>query len=200
MTGWPAVRPDDLVPTRPGGTPFSDLVAALREAQEVVTGARPDPATAARAAGLLRQAAEVLGAGVGEDDRLAGRLWEEPGRGQALAPAVHVDEVRPHELLGRVTFGRFHAGSGAVHGGVLPLVFDEVMARLANSRGRPRARTAYLRTDYRAVVPIGVEVRVRSWLVAEEGRKRTARAELRLDGRVLAEAEGLWVALRPGQP
>jgi acyl-coenzyme A thioesterase PaaI-like protein len=131
---------------------------------------------------------------------LVGRLWEVSGRGQALAPIVHIDEVAPTELVGRVSFGRFHAGQGAVHGGVIPLVFDEVMARLANSQGRSRARTAYLRTDYRAVVPLHTEVQVRSWWIAEEGRKRTMGAELRLEGEVLAECQGLWVALRPGQP
>ncbi|MFG1858289.1 PaaI family thioesterase [Actinomadura geliboluensis] len=192
---------DPLQPTRPASHGFSDLVDALREAQEAVTRGRPSAAAGAEAARLLREAAGLLAPfEVGEDEQLAGRLWTEAGRAQALAPAVHIDAVTPSELRGTVAFGRFHAGRGAVHGGVLPLVFDEVMSRLGNGYGRPRGRTAYLRTDYRALVPVGEPLDVRGWLVSERGRKRYLRAELTRGGRLLSEAEGLWVVLREGQP
>jgi hypothetical protein len=117
-----------------------------------------------------------------------------------MSPPLHIDRVSESSLDGWVVFGRFYSGRGAVHGGALPLVVDEAMARLSNSHGRSRSRTAYLRTDYRAVVPVGVRVEVRAWLESEIGRKRLLRSTLTHGGRVLAEAEGLWVALRPGQP
>lgn len=79
---------------------------------------------------------------------------------------------------------------------MLPLVFDEVMSRLGYSHGRPRGRTAYVRTDYREIVPVGEPLGVRAWIESEEGRKRYMRAELTRGGRVLTEAEGLWVVPR----
>jgi len=192
---------DPLQPTERLAHPFSDLVEALRLAQEAVTRSRPTDEVSAVTEKSLRQIAELLAPfEVGEDQQLAGRLWSEGGRAQALAPAVHIVKVSPTMVEGSVTFGRFHAGRGAVHGGVLPLVFDEAMARLSNSHGRARGRTAYLKTDYRAIVPLEVEIDVRAWLVSEEGRKRLLRAELTRHGRLLAEAEGLWVVLREGQP
>ncbi|MGI5200234.1 PaaI family thioesterase [Spirillospora sp. CA-108201] len=192
---------DPVRPTSPGAHGFSDLIDALREAQEAVTRSRPSGTACAEAARLLRQASGLLDPfEVGEDEQLAGRFWGEAGRAQALAPSIHIDAVTPSELRGTVTFGRFHAGRGAVHGGVLPLVFDEVMSRLGNAYGRPRGRTAYLKTDYRALVPVGERLDVRAWLESEQGRKRYLRAELSRGGQLLSEAEGLVVVLRAGQP
>lgn len=192
---------DPLQPTESVSHAFIDLIEALKKAQEAITRSRPSEEASAEAQGLLDRVADIVAPfAVGEDEQLAGRVWRVGGRAQALAPALHIDSVSPVEVLGTVTFGRFHSGRGAVHGGVLPLVFDEVMARLGNSHGRPRARTAYLKTDYRTIVPLDVPLTVRAWLASEAGRKRYLRAELTRESEVLAEAEGLWVVLREGQP
>jgi hypothetical protein len=55
-------------------------------------------------------------------------------------------------ISGTLTFGRYFSGAGstAVHGGAITLLFDDVLG----SGGPPRARTAYLRTEFRAVTPI----------------------------------------------
>jgi acyl-CoA thioesterase FadM len=79
-------------------------------------------------------------------------------------------------------------------------MFDEVLGRLANSAGRPAQRTASLHTDYRSITPIGKELSVRGWVEREEGRKRYLRATLHHGDVLCAEAEGLFVALKPGQP
>jgi acyl-coenzyme A thioesterase PaaI-like protein len=198
---WEVTWDDPLQPTERVPHTFSDLVDALRQAQEAVTRSRPTEEASAEAEQLLLRVAALLAPfEVDEDEQLAGRLWAEGGRAQALSPALHIEKVASEEVHCTVTFGRFHAGRGAVHGGVLPLVFDEVMARLGNSHGRPRGRTAYLKTEYRAIVPLEEPLDVRAWLESEEGRKRYLRAELTRDGQVLAEAEGLWVVLREGQP
>jgi acyl-coenzyme A thioesterase PaaI-like protein len=101
----------------------------------------------------------------------------------------------------RVTFGRFQlGGNGAVHGGVLPLLFDEVLGRLANS-GRTVARTAYLTVNFRHITRIGVEHTLVAELDRIAGRKRHLRGVLRdPTGRVVSDAEGLFVELRPDQP
>jgi acyl-coenzyme A thioesterase PaaI-like protein len=187
---------DPFVITRASGGKFSELVDTLREVQEAVTCSRPADGDATRAIELLKEAAAALGERIDEDSQLAGRLYTEAGRAQALAPPLHLDEITEDTARGHVTFGRFYAGHGAVHGGVLPLIFDEIMARLAQSGGRPFSRTAYLNTDYRALVPLDTEVEVRARLVSEEGRKVFVEADIRLGDEILTECEGLWVQVR----
>jgi len=75
-----------------------------------------------------------------------------------------------------------------------------VLGQLANAGDRPPSRTAYLHTDYRSITPIGKDLSVRGWFVSEEGRKRVLRAELKDGDTLCAEAEGLFIALRPDQP
>lgn len=90
---------------------------------------------------------------VRERDRLAGRLPGRSGRGRALTPAFHVDEHGPSHIRGRCTFSRHHLGGNwVVHGGVIPLTFEDVLGRPT-----PAARTAHLRVDYRLLTPIGQE-------------------------------------------
>jgi acyl-coenzyme A thioesterase PaaI-like protein len=180
---------------------FSAMIDALRTLQNVITGSRP-PAevleeTTRQLSELARQLAKYP---VDERDQIAGHLAETPGRGQALIPPVHLDEVAPGRVRGHLTFGRFYlGGNGAVHGGALPLVFDELMGRLANT-GRSPARTAYLHVNYRNVTPIETRLTIEAQLESEEGRKRVLRGVLRDGDTVCADAESLFVALRPGQP
>jgi acyl-coenzyme A thioesterase PaaI-like protein len=180
---------------------FSAMIGALRTLQNVITGSRP-PAevleeTTRQLAELARQLAKYP---VDERDQIAGHLAGTPGRGQALIPPVHLDEVAPGRVRGHVTFGRYYlGGNGAVHGGALPLVFDELMGRLANT-GRSPARTAYLHVNYRNVTPIETRLTIEAQLESEEGRKRVLRGVLRDGDTVCADAESLFVALRPGQP
>ena len=75
-------------------------------------------------------------------EQVVGQL-DLPGRGQSLVPAFHVDRADDDSVGGRVSFSRFYlGGGGAAHGGAIPLVFDEVLGRLANAGGRIRSRTA----------------------------------------------------------
>ena len=62
------------------------------------------------------------------------------------------------------------------------------------------ARTAYLKVNYRAIVPLDIELQVDATVDRVEGRKRWASARLYNDGTLVADAEGLFVELRPGQP
>ncbi|MHB1711905.1 MAG: PaaI family thioesterase [Acidimicrobiales bacterium] len=80
------------------------------------------------------------------------------------------------------------------------MLFDDVLGRLANSVGGGIGRTAYLKVNYRKITPIGVELQVEGSVDQVEGRKRWVSARL-LDGDTLiADAEGLFVELLPGQP
>jgi acyl-CoA thioesterase FadM len=58
------------------------------------------------------------------------------------------------------------------------------------------AYTGQLVINYRAPVPVGVDLDVRAWLEDRAGRKLRLRAEMSHDGQVLCDADGLFIALR----
>jgi hypothetical protein len=173
-----------------------DLAEALRRAQDAVAGARPPDDVATEVARLL-DAASVRLAGATLPGSREHPVIEE----QALVPVFAVTQTEQGLVRGTVRFRRFHLGGGAaVHGGVLPLLFDDVLGRLSTSLGGPLSRTAYLRVDFRNITPIDVDLAIEAVVARVEGRKRFLNGVLSHEGTVLAEAEGLWVELRPGQP
>ncbi len=194
--GWS----DPFQPTERCDDAYESMVQALRDVQEAVTRSRPTPAAAADAAAALRSVAALMRSHeVDEDHQIAGGRWRTAGNGHALAPVLHIEDVTETRATARVTVGRFHSGRYAMNGGVTPLIFDELLARLANSAGRPWGRTAYLNVNYRATAPLHTELTVTAELVAHEGRKRTLRGALYAGETLLADVEGLWVELKPEQ-
>ncbi|MEE2060489.1 PaaI family thioesterase [Rhodococcus artemisiae] len=191
---------DPFDPTAEAGDEFAELVDAVRAVQEAFTRSRTDPAAARSIAEQLRSVARSLGKyEVGEDDQIAGHRWDLAGRGQALAPPLHIDEVTDTTARGRVTVGRFHAGRYAMNGGVTPLIFDEIMARLANDSGRAWARTAYLTVNFRAPAPLDVELRVEAQYLRRDGRKRFMTGAMYHGDVLVADADGLWIELKAEQ-
>lgn len=190
-----------LVPGR-GGPHYGRLVEAVRALQDAVAEACPsDDVVLATAADLEHAASVLRGFAVGEWERCAGRREDLPGRGHALLLPMVVDEATEDVVRGRVVFRPFHlGGNGAAHGGTVPLLFDEVVGRLASAGGPRPARTAYLTVNYRAITPIGVELQIEATVDRREGRKRFASGRLYDGDRLLADADGLFVELRPGQP
>jgi acyl-coenzyme A thioesterase PaaI-like protein len=180
---------------------YLGMIDALRVLQDRITGAAPSTELAAEVSRALTDLAVQLGEyAVDEPDQIADQV-EVPGRAQGLVPMVHLDERDEQHAAGRVTFGRFYLGrNGAAHGGAIPLVFDDVLGRLSNTGGRPPSRTAYLHVNYRHITPVGRELQVTARFDREEGRKRFLSGELRDGGTLCADVEGLFVALRPGQP
>lgn len=184
------------------GRSWAELTDTLAGFLDRLSAAAPDEATVqSLTADLAAWADKLAPHAVAERDRVFGRRTDLAGRGQTMSPKLVVTASGPDSVEATVRFGDyFLGGNGAAHGGAVPLMFDEVLGRLANSSGRPAQRTAYLHTDFRSITPIGKELTVKGWVEREEGRKRFLRATLH-DGDVLcAEAEGLFVALKPGQP
>jgi uncharacterized protein (TIGR00369 family) len=101
--------------------------------------------------------------------------------------------------VGRVTVGKKHEGPpGLVHGGVLALLLDHVLARSARASGHG-GLTATLTVTYRRPVHLGVPLVVTGELGSVEGRRATATARVVAEddpGTTLAEAEAVLVALR----
>jgi acyl-coenzyme A thioesterase PaaI-like protein len=186
------------LPDPGGGQAYAAMIETLRDFLDKVAAANPDKATLDALNGDLQSWSRKL-APLAVGEREQNRL-DLVGRAKTMSPAFSVDGDT-QALRGTVTFGRyFLGGGGAVHGGAIPLVFDDLMGRLANSGQRSRSRTAYLNTNYRSITPIGVELALSAWFVSESGRKRLLRGEIWHGDTLCAEAEGLFVALRPGQP
>ena len=197
----PASPPGAEALITPEVASYLGMIDALRVLQDRITGAAPSAELAAEVSRTLTDLAVQLGEyAVDEPGQIADQV-EVPGRAQALVPVVHLDEQDEQHAAGRVTFGRFYLGrNGAAHGGAIPLVFDDVLGRLACAGGRAPSRTAYLHVNYRSITPVGRELQVTARFDREEGRKRFLSGELRDGGTLCADVEGLFVALRPGQP
>ncbi|MGE2735657.1 PaaI family thioesterase [Mycolicibacterium vaccae] len=148
----------------------------------------------------LNRTAEALETfAVAESDRPFGNLHDVPGRGQAMSPTFTYDYLGSENLTGTVVFSDFYLGASAVHGGAIPLIFDEVLGRLANEQ-RPASRTAYLHVDYRRITPTDKVLRIDARVDRVDGRKVLVSGILRDGSTLLAEAEGLFVILRSDQP
>lgn len=187
--------------TMEGGEAYAEMIVSLRRLLNGIAGASPDvPTITALTADMDAWSDRLGGFAVDEDHQIYGRRRDLVGRGQATWPAVHYTRLGNDSFEGVVTFGRYFLGrNGVVHGGVILLVFDEVAGRLAHLAERTMARTAYLKTDFRNVAPIEVELQLSGHYIQEEGRKRRLRIELRHGDTLCAEAEALMVALKPGQ-
>jgi acyl-coenzyme A thioesterase PaaI-like protein len=178
------------------------MIASLRSFLDAVAAAAPDAGTVASLAeDLSGWTSRLAGFAAPEHAQIFAKHLDLPGRGQTMAPNFVVNGGDISSVHGTVRFGRyFLGGGGAVHGGAVPLMFDEVLGRLANSGGRPPSRTAYLNTDFRSITPIDADLAVRGWFVSEQGRKRVLRATIKHGDTVCAAAEGLFVSLLPNQP
>lgn len=181
---------------------YLDMIDALRTLQDRVAVAVPPVDLIADITRTARDLSARLAVhAVAERDRISGSLADVPGRGQTLVPVLHLDEGPDDRVRGHVRFGQHYlGGNAAAHGGAIPLVFDDLLGRLAGTGGRSASRTAYLHVDYRSVTPLDTDLRIEAWFEHEEGRKRLLRGTLHHGDILCAEAEGLFVALRPGQP
>ena len=185
------------------GPGFERFLTAMRRAQDLAVSTNPEPDTWDEAADRVEDLVKLLepyvaGEGVGP----ANRVPTLPGAGSLLMPPWTVTKFEADGVELEVTFSRYHVGgNSAVHGGVLPLLFDSMFGMVIHATGRPISRTAFLHVDYRRVTPIDTVLTARGWLREAEGRKAFVNAELLdADGNVLAESNGLMIRLLPGQP
>lgn len=185
------------------GPEFGRFVAAMRRLLDLAISADPGDDTWADAAQRAEQLVALLAPfeapeGVGP----AGRSPGLPGMGSLLLPPWSLTVFDADGVEMRGYFSRFYVGgNSAVHGGVLPLLFDQLCGMVVHAAGRPISRTAFLHVDYRNVTPINTPLIVRGRVTRTEGRKAFISAELTdEDGKLLAESNALMVRLLPGQP
>ncbi|SDC59715.1 Acyl-coenzyme A thioesterase PaaI, contains HGG motif [Geodermatophilus telluris] len=136
------------------------------------------------------------------DDPDTGERWYSPvyGPGSPVAPPLVASDSPDGRATGRVTVGKPHEGPpGLVHGGVVATLLDHVLARAVRAAGRG-GLTSTLTVRYRRPVRLGVPLVLSAEIGESSGRRTTATARLVAEDdpdTVLAEAEGLFVSLRP---
>jgi acyl-coenzyme A thioesterase PaaI-like protein len=185
------------------GPGFVRFVATMRRLQDLAVSADPGDDVWNDAADRAAALVQLLGPFEADQRQApAGRAPDLPGMGSLLLPPWMLTRYAPDGIEMEGYFTRFHVGGNhAVHGGVLPLLFDHMFGMISHAAGRPISRTALLHVDYRKVTPINAPLVVRGRVTGTEGRKAFVSAEL-VDSNetVLAEANGLMVRLLPGQP
>ncbi|GAA4398958.1 PaaI family thioesterase [Tsukamurella soli] len=198
-------RRSDFPRFRPATPPpvFGEFVETMRHLQDltVAVDAPADVyATALAQAQALVETLEPYDAPEGRGP--AGRVMDLPGRGSLLMPPWRVEKFDADGVRARGELRRYHLGGGGVaHGGVLPLLFDDNFGMVVYAARRPISRTAYLHVDYRKVTPLNTPLVIEGAVQSVDGRKTLIRSKLMdEDGTLLAEGEGLMVALLPGQP
>lgn len=94
-------------------------------------------------------------------------------------------------------FGEAQQGPRShAHGGAAAAVLDEAMGAAVWNAGH-QVLAANLNVDFRAPIPLGVEVVVEAWVAEVDGRKARAEARLMLarTEELLAQARGLFVSV-----
>ena len=119
------------------------------------------------------------------------------GLSNPMAPPVmlHVEEGTQGQvrIAGEVTFGPAYEGPpGHCHGGWVAAMFDEALGFAQLAPGF----TAYLHVNYRRPTPLNTRLDITAWVDSVEGRKRLVKGECHLDGELLSDAEGLFIAPR----
>lgn len=179
-----------LVETAPGDEALADLIAKSRALNEEI-------ATFASAA---------------DGDGLLGQRWRyySPFRGELnpIAPPIVISQLAETaetedeasaaplvEGLVRVP-GSYEGPPGAVHGGVLSGLFDEVLGAACAAAGKAGGVTARLEVRYRKPTPLNRDLVFRAWLSEDRGWRGTATAHCLVDGTTTAQATALFVRPR----
>jgi acyl-coenzyme A thioesterase PaaI-like protein len=118
-----------------------------------------------------------------------------------IAPPVRT-WIDGDKLRGEVVFGAAYNGPmGAVHGGVIALVFDELLGS-ANVVHGVGAFTGTLSVRYERLTPLDAPVEMEAWVDRTDGRKVFTAGVMRHGGAVTARAEGVFIqsGALPGRP
>ena len=173
----------------------------------------------AEATGYIRQALETLNPWLQRGDgwstvsiagQMAGMAWREDditsvmpyspvsGKRNAIAPPLKLWKFSDNEVRGEALFSSTYAGPpNAVHGGIIAAVFDEILA-MANLISGNAGFTGTLTIKYHDKTPLNTPIELRGVNVRQDGRKQHSRGEMRVNGKVTATAEGLFIsATRP---
>ena len=115
------------------------------------------------------------------------------GRGNALAVPLAYEFEGTTTRASCVFSVAYEGPPGGVHGGYIAAAFDEVLGVAQMATGAA-GFTGTLTVRYHRLTPIQQRIEFTAAAGERDGRKLTMRAEARAEGRLLAEAEGLFIA------
>lgn len=197
-----AYAPEPVYVPEPAPPEYAEVVDAFRDMHAALAASAPTLDLARSLTEQFRTAAAQLTSQRADEKQRLARRPDPSGRGghPSLIP-YRVDSSDETSLSATVTFTDAHlGGNGAVHGGIIPLLFDDVLGIFVSTVAQPGSRTAFLKINYRKITPIGRPLRVTVTIDAIDGRKTWITGRL-LDGdETLADAEALFLRLLPGQP
>lgn len=190
-------------PTTKGGPDYGRFIDAVRKLQDHARAVDAPDEVITEAANQLEKLSALLGPyDADEWAAPSGRRMDLPMRGNVLTVPMSARKGEDGRVYGSARFARFHLGrNGAVHGGSLGMLFDTVLGLTAVLlTGSRRQRTAYLKIDYRNIVPIEKELQFDAGVDSVDGRKIFVSGRLTDGDTLLTEADALFVRLKPGQP
>lgn len=126
------------------------------------------------------------------------------GMANPVAPPVAVrivdgPEGGYREIHGEAWFDwQYEGPPSCVHGGVIAETFDEMLGAACIVAGHP-GMTGTLTVRYRKPTPLRSPLRLEARCTSHEGRKVLAWAGLYRDDVLTAEAEGIFIEVRPQQ-
>lgn len=195
--GFPDVRPLEAPPG------LARYAGAVRRLQDLTVSSKPDAATWDAASEQIEMACAIMESHPAPDlEAPAGRVLEFPGLGHPLLPPWTLAEAGPDGVTMHGRFTEAHIGGNrAVHGGMIPLLYDWMFGMVVTGADIRPTRTAYLHVDYRKITPVDEPLTAHGCIDRTEGRKVFIKATMRSsDGALLTEASGLMVRLLPHQP
>ena len=190
-------------PTTKGGPDYGRFIDAVRKMQDHARAVDAPDEVITQAADLLDKVSALLSPfDADEWQSPSGRRMDLPVRGNILTVPMSSRKTADGRIEGRARFARFHLGrNGAVHGGALGMLFDSVLGMTTSVlTGSRRQRTAYLKINYRNIVPIEKELQFDAGIDNVDGRKIFVSGRLNDGDTLLTEADALFVRLKPGQP
>ena len=194
---------------------YERAVAVTREFLTTLRLSDPPADALERAARLVQEATALLSAHPGDGERLHGATgpfvpttggrkpvgetldWHfsfSPVVGPLCPQSPPIEMVFDGERIrGRaVVDARFGGPPHTVHGGVVALIFDELLGNTNYCLGMG-AMTGTLSIRYERPTPLDRELELSGWLDRVEGRKIFTRGTIAVDGAVTASAEGVFV-------
>ena len=113
-----------------------------------------------------------------------------------VSPPMTIEWGSDH-VVGRATYGlAFEGPPGCLHGGFIAAGFDEILGLSQGFSGQV-GMTGRLTISYRSPTPLFREVVFRGRYLRTEGRKVYTEATLHAGDMLCAEAEGLFISMKP---
>ena len=174
----------------PSNAPVDELRAAAEGLERYAEALKAHPR-------LLRVHGHAESANAGD----VGAFFDQSpliGLANPLAPPLTIGRTGDESAAATATFGSAYEGPpGHVHGGFVAAAFDEVLGYVQSLSGAP-GMTGTLTVKYLKPTPLHQELYFEARLTGVAGRKIFTEATVKAGDVVTAEAQGIFISVRPG--